>query len=140
MNVKRDEKISARKITLEASEDFKDSLEIVPKCPIHGSDKLKSDSIDAVELDSLEITKFDAIKLKDSTTAADTFYPFAKVGTNWSNDGAAQNSITATYSDTKQDVENNTTSEVIDQTNSNSSNSLSTNQDSDEEYRELPGD
>lgn len=124
---------------MEASEDYKDSLEVVTESAIHGGDKLKSDSLEAVELDSLEITKFDPIKLND--TAAETFYPFAKVDTNWSNDGTAQNSTTETNSDTKQDVENNTTSELVEKTNSNSnsSNSISTNQESEEEYRELPG-
>lgn len=125
----------SKKITAEASEEYKDSLEIVNKSPIHGSEKLKG-QFDTVELDSLEITKIDSINLNAATT--EQFYPFAKIGTKWSNDeAAAQNSITAIHFHTNPDVENNTTNEFAQQTNSN--NSISTNQMVDEDMHDLPG-
>lgn len=96
-------------------------------------DKVNSHQLDAVEQDSLEITNIDSNKSNEVTT--EPFYPFAKIGSKWSNDGAAQNS-TNTFNNTNQDVENNTTNEFAEQTNS----SIDTNQTYDEEdIRDLPG-
>lgn len=131
----------------ELNEEYKDSLEmsVTDRGCVRNDDEIKGDQSeqDTVEQDSLEtIVKFDANQTNDGTKQ---FFPFAQIGTNWSQDCAAQNSNECEFdSNTNQNVvENqsiNTTNEL--QTNC----TISTNQtvdnqsnDHDHDFRDLPG-
>lgn len=115
------------------NEEYKDSLEMADANRIHNAEENKGELLDTVEQDSLEINKIDATNLTND--GIKPFLPFAKVGTEWSNDCAAQNNTTEQNSDTNYNVAIETTNTINEITNSK----ISTNQMIDEEFRDLPG-
>lgn len=118
------------------NEEYKDSLEIADATKTLNDDENKGELFDTLEQDSLEISKIDANKIKDERSTQ--FLPFAKIGTEWSNNFAAQNSTNEQNSDTNHNVAietTNTINEFTLQTNSK----INTNQMIDEEFRDLPG-
>lgn len=137
--IPRVEKINLlQKSASELNEEYKDSLEIsvIDRYSARIYDDIKSDSFDTVEQDSLETTKIDANKTNEVTKQ---FLPFAQIGTQWSQDCAAQqqNSTCEFSSSTNQNVVEN---ESINTTNELQTNSIiSTNQSIDHDFRDLPG-
>lgn len=126
----------SQKLILDANEEYKDSLEInaANNGLIRIGDGIEGELFDTVEQDSLENLKIDLTKTSDGVPQ---FYPFARIGTNWSNESAAQNSTSDFSSSTNQNIDtevSNNTNELTLETNNN----IATNQTVDDS-RDLPG-
>lgn len=105
------------------------------KVLIRKGGEIDGEPFDTVEQDSLENDKIDSTKASDGVPQ---FYPFAQIGTNWSNQSAAQNSTSDFSSSTNQTVEIDTSinsHELTIETNNN----IATNQTVNDDYRDLPG-